>query len=790
LCLAVGLLIGRFTGTALPGQIWLASSIISLVTVCSVLRHSTWRSLAVISLLASVSASNASFRGEFGQNHIHWRLLRTPPAYGATVSATGRVSSDVSWRNDRFTFSLDLTCIRVHASCETVTGRLRVTVSDEAAVAEGDSLVVRGVLRRPAGRRNPADLDFAGWLASNGTSGLLTNAHIVHRRESSGTVMRVVQGVRSSIRRTISHVVPSTSRDLPLALLLGDRSMLSSQTRDDFARSGLMHLLAISGLHVMLVGMMLHRLMRPLLMRTGCRWQVVECIRSGATLCLLIVYALASGSSPSVIRAVIMTGFLLTGTVVRAVSNPFNALGGAAFVILLQDPDALFQPGFQLSFSAVIGLLMLGGGLDADVLNSVRNSAVRWLLSGVFTSLAATLATAPALMFHFGYVGVSGIILNVAAIPIGAALLCSSILTCFTALLSYQAAIPLGGAVDVLSILLKQLAEIGASSDALVLSATSVAAVSGSSITLLLALVTSRKSGYRRWFAIAALFPPLLSLIFSLCEGRYLPRVNVLFLDVGHGDAAIVQLPNGRTLLVDAGNRHPFRDEGIRTVIPNLQEVDAQSVHLAVVSHPHADHLGGIPSLLENNLVHCVADNGQTADTELYIETMRLIETRSLCYKSLSAGDTINIDPLTRILVLAPPSNHLTEANDRSVVIKLLFGETSFLLTGDMEEQGEAFLTEQHCPLLASNVIKVPHHGSRTSSTEDFVKCAVGDHPFGHAIISVGSPAKYGLPDEDVLARWMRTRFSIHSTFDNGALWLESDGLKVREILSKVVDGG
>ena len=774
------MLIGRLTGTVLPGEIWLASSIIWLVTVCNVFRHSTWRSLALISLLASVSASNASFRGEFGHDHIHWRLLRTPLAHGATVSATGRVSSDVSWRNDRFTFSLDLSCIRVHASCETVTGRLRVTVSDEARVAEGDSVVVRGVLRRPADRRNPADFDFAGWLASNGTSGLLTNAHVVHRRESSGNVMRLVQRVRSSIRRTISHVVPSTSRDLPLALLLGDRSMLSTQTRDDFARSGLMHLLAISGLHVMLVGMMLHRLMRPLLMRTGCRWQVVECIRSGATLCLLIVYALASGSSPSVIRAVIMTGFLLTGTVVRAASNPFNSLGGAAFVILLQDPGALFQPGFQLSFSAVIGLLMLGRGLDADILSLVRNSAMRWLLSGVFTSLAATLATVPTLMFHFGYVGISGIILNVAAIPIGAALLCSSILTCLTALLSYRAAIPLGGAVDVLSILLKQLAEIGASSDALVLSTTSVVAVGASSIAILLVLVTSRKSGYRRWLGITALFPPLLSLGFSLCQGHYLPRMSVLFLDVGHGDAAIVQLPNGRALLVDAGNRHPFRDEGIRTVIPNLQEVDVRSIHLAVISHPHADHLGGVPSLLENNLVHCVADNGQTADTGLYTETMRLIETHSLCHKSLSAGDTLNIDPLTRILVLAPPSNHLTEANDRSVVIKIVFGETSFLLTGDIEKQAETFLTDRHCPLLASNVIKVPHHGSRTSSTEDFIKCAVGDHQFGHAIISVGSPAKYGLPDEDVLARWMRTRFSIHTTFGDGALWLESDGFKVR----------
>lgn len=782
-CLAAGSVAQHATEPPFGESILIVSTLASIAGVWIFGRRPAVRSLAVVILLVVVSFNNAFFRAHFGQSHLA-RHIATVSRAGIEVEAGGEVASAVSRKPGRTSFEMDGICLTLSTSCIRLSGKLRVSLAEtDHFIAEGDRVVVEGLLRAPPFRRNPADFDVAAWLASNDLSGTLTNARLRQRRRSNGAYHVLVNRTRSFIRRAIRRAVPPGSHDLPEALLLGDRSSLTDETRDDFARSGLMHLLAISGLHVLFVGMMLHRLLRPLLMRMRWPWLVVETVRAVATLTLLTLYALVSGAGPSVMRAVIMTGFLLTGTLARSVSNPLNALGGAAFAILLFDPSAVFRVGFQLSFSAVAGLLMMGRGLDADLMLRIRRPFCRFVASGISASVVATLATAPILVYRFGYVGVAGIVLNLIAIPLGATLLCASILTCLAASVSTPLALPLGAAVDLLTTLLKYVAHIGGASDALLVTTGSVAVFTIVCTSSLVFLLARRHNPIRKWTALLALSTPCCALLYTLGNAEYTPKVDILFLDVGHGDAAIVRLPDRRTLLIDAGDRHRFRDEGHRTVIPNLAVFGRPFVNLAVISHPHSDHLGGLPAILHDVPVRCVADNGEFSDTALYAESARLIDSVGICHRSLAAGDTIDLGPLVRLLALAPIySDQMTDINDRSVVVKIIFGETSFLFTGDIEKEAENLVVRQYGDLLASDVIKVPHHGSRTSSTAAFITRATRPNGQSTAVISVGSPDKYGLPDEEVVERWRHITMATLTTYQTGAVWVQSNGRTVRRI--------
>lgn len=786
-CLAIGSLAVQIVDP--PAHAWI--SWMSILVSISGLWFSRYnvvaRSAALACLLISLSYNNACFHARFGHDHISVHLEPSQAPNGVQVTAKGQVASAVIAATGRTTFTVGNLCLQIRTSCIRVSGKIRVSLGQGVrGVGEGDRVVVSGLLQPPRQKRNPADFDVVAWLESNGLSATMSRAQLLQHRPATSVYRAVVNRIRTAIRKTVNRVVPEPSRDLPQALLLGDRSKLTTATRNDFARSGLMHLLAISGLHVLFVGMMLHRLIRPALTRIGWSWQVVESIRSGATLALLILYAVVSGASPSVVRAVIMTGFLLIATVVRSVSNPMNALGGAAFAILSFDPLALYNVGFQLSFSAVAGLLMMGRGFAGDLDAIIYNPIIRRIVAGVSASLVATLSTAPILLYRFGYVGLAGILLNLVAIPLGAALLCASMLAVLVGVLSTGAALPLGAAVDILSRMLKLIAQIGGSSDLLVVSTPYVAAFSTTFVLVLIALLSSKRGVFRRRTLLAAAMMPCAAILAAAAHGGFSPKMEVLFLDVGHGDAAIVKLPDDRVLLIDAGNRHQFRDEGERTVIPHLVWLRATGVDVAVVSHPHADHLGGIPFVLKNIPVGCVSDNGQFSDTALYEQTINIIQSQGRCHRSLSAGDTLNLGPLVRVFVLAPSSlENSSETNDHSVVLKIIFGRTSFLFTGDIESEAEKVLVSHYCELLASDVVKVPHHGSRTSSTQEFVRCASKRERKTVAVISVGRPEKYGLPDEEIVERWKIVSAVVHTTFKDGAMWVRSDGQTIKEVVWK-----
>ena len=654
------------------------------------------------------------------------------------------------------------------------------------ALRLGDRVRLTGRLAPPPRPRNPAQMDYGAYLRAQGVWATLRvddETDVAFLSPSQRLTTRGAVAVQRHVRRALARTVPSEeARAVLLALLLADRSRVDGDALDAFRQTGLMHLLAVSGLHVGLVGLALYALLKPLLGRLRLRHRTVERLRSAATLGVLAVYVLVTGASVSVVRAFVMVALVLVGRAFERRSDTLNTLGAAALVLLVARPTALFEVGFQLSFAAVAAIVTLTPLLTAAVPARVRERGVGGAVVGsVAVSLAATLGTAPVLLAHFGRLPLGALVLNLPALPLTGLTLGSGLGAVVTAGWLSPAAAAFGALADTAALALLWTSRVGAGwfewaaldvyvSSPLVLAALALAVA---------ALAVWRRPALRLRLALASV-----ALLGGAAWAHALsdearPHLDVVFLDVEQGDATLLALPNGRHVLVDAGLRSPYVDEGERTVLPHLDRFGIERLDALVLTHADADHVGGAASVLRGVEVDRLVVNGRGGGTDLWETVARTADSLGVPVQTVAAGDTLALDPSVRVRVLGPGAGGAASANEASVVLRVEHGRTRWLLTGDAEHDGEAALVARYGPLLASDVVKVGHHGSRTSSTPALV-AAAGRPAF--AVVSVARRNRYGLPDEEPLARWERTGAQTLLTSAEGAVWLRSDGEAVRRV--------
>ncbi|PSQ79764.1 MAG: DNA internalization-related competence protein ComEC/Rec2 [Bacteroidetes bacterium QH_6_63_17] len=726
------------------------------------------------------------------------------PAAEASTEATtlqGEVADAPERTDDATRFVLKADTLYGAQDTAAVDGRAHVTlraspwaedVGPFPDVRQGDIVRLRGILRLPPELRNPGGFDYRAYLARRGiccTMYVGEPERVNVQRNRRGTLESLLVGAREYIRLQIDRYVPSAEAQGVLrALLLGDRSRVTDAQRERFAKTGLMHLLAVSGLHVFLVGMVLYALLRPFLIRFGMQWRTVEIARAVLTILVLGGYMFLTGGRPSVVRAVIMATLFIGGIVFQRSAHPLNTLGVAALILLAVRPPALFDVGFQLSMSAVAGIVTLNPRLLDAIPERYRASeAVDWLVSTGTVSAAAILGTAPVLLFHFGWVSAAGLLLNIVGIPCTGLALSAAILMAITGGMWSLAGASFGSAADVFVQGLLAASRYGVEwlSWAGIRMATPDAWGLGALVAALIALAQWPRPHLRwRWVVAAFLFATL-----SAWEGAIGrdsgPALNAVFFDVGQGGATLLTTPEEHHVLVDAGPRSPSGSAAEFVILPYLERWGIQELDAIIVTHPDEDHLGGVPALLREISVDRVLDNGRSASSELYEEFGRLIEQSETSRKTVQRGDTLLTGSSVRIQILAPPRGESAQTktkNNASVVLRASYGEVDLLLPGDIEAGAEKNLVRTYGKQLGSEIVKVPHHGSSTSSTPGFVQ-AVSDSSEGvHAVISVGQGDRYGMPHETVVSRWERHGMTVHSTAEDGAVWMRTDGQEVWQV--------
>lgn len=765
------------------------------------------RRLVTLAPLGRVAAAMLIVASAGGARYALYRtpsprtLAPVAEASSDPVSLGGVVedSPEQTEATTRFTMTVDTVFGR---DTSAVKGEVRVTLQPSPwaedvgpfpVIRQGDVVRLRGSLRRPPGLRNPGGFNYRAYLARRGiccTMYVGTPSHVAVVGDRRNSLEAGLVAARTHVRRRIRRYVPSAGgRAVLRALLLGDRSRISDARRERFARTGLMHLLAVSGLHVFLVGMVLYTLLRPLLMRLRLTWWAVEVSRAVLTIAVLGFYMLLTGARPSVVRAVIMATLFIGGVIFQRSAHPLNTLGVAGLILLAVRPPALFDVGFQLSMAAVGSIVVLNPRFADVVPDRYRESEVGdWLISTSTVSAAAILGTAPVLLWHFGWVSAAGLLLNVAGIPCTGIALSAAIVMTVVGGVWTVAGAGFGSAADLFVRGLLATSRYGAEwfSWAGVRMPTPDWWLLGAFVAGLVALAQWPRPRNRWRWATVALMLATVS-VWAGAVGRNAgPTFDLVFFDVGQGDAVLVTTPADRHVLVDTGPWSPEGGAGEFVILPYLERWGIRRLSTVVVTHPDEDHLGGLPALLREISVGRVVHNGRPADTELYAEAQRLLEREGVIQQVVQRGDTLALGPSVRGQVLGPPrrpSRRGVEGrNGLSVVLHLAYGEVDVLLPGDVEAAAERDLVRVYGDQLGSRIVKIPHHGSSTSSTRPFVGAASAKSGRSYAVVSVGRDNRYGMPSQEVLSRWQSQGMRVRSTARGGAVWVRTGGEEVWQV--------
>jgi competence protein ComEC len=663
-------------------------------------------------------------------------------------------------------------------------GRRLELVTPPAAwpLALGDRIRVQARLRAPPGPRNPGASDQRARLVAVGVS-LLADGLLPPVRVAAPSPLAWLERGRQRFAEAAERL-PAREASVIRAIGTGDRGALDAATNESFIRSGLAHVLAVSGLHLVVVAAGLERVLRWLLLRSGRLSERLEPRRAAAALALpaTLLYAVATGAGFSVIRAAVAAGSIFAGTVFDREGSPANALGLAALACLGAEPGALLDPSLQLSLASVAGLVALAGPLRG-ALPVARAAPGTWrarllepLLSGLCATVAASLATAPILALQFRRLPALGLLANLAGIPIGTALTATTALAAVVAAISPLLALPLLWLSWPLARGLLLVSDLAAAPAFAVVGVASP----GPPLAMLaiaLVLLAPRLHGPARWLALAGflcclVLPGPVRATAAASRGQ----LEWLVLSIGQGDASLLRLPDGAAVLVDGGGTFPGGpDPGARDIVPLLRDLGIGRLAAVVVSHPHPDHILGLASVAAAVPVELLLTGEAEIAGPARAALAALPPPRRL--RPGEAWERAGV----RFEAVGGAVGEMVE-NDASLVMRVSFGATAFLFPGDVEAAGEAAAVGGGRPLDA-DAVKVPHHGSRTSSSPAFVAAV---HP-RWAAVSVGQGNRFGFPHPEPMERWRAAGAAIARTDEDGAIRFLSDGVTMRRVAAEVV---
>lgn len=597
-------------------------------------------------------------------------------------------------------------------------------------------------------------------------------------------LLAAIDHARGRARDRIQRTFPPLAAPLARALVLGENDL--PETDDEaFRRSGLAHLLAVSGTHLVFAVLGVVRAIRALLARFERLATHLEVGRLAAALGAILspLYADFAGGSGSARRAGVM---LCAGLALRAAGrhpSAARALAASIALAVARDPLVGLDVSFLLSAGATIGLLSLGPGLTAALAPEGAGRLRRLVLGSVATTLAAMLPCAPLLALLGPTLTVAGILANVLAVPFGETV---SLPLCLVHTLAGWEPLARGIALVASGALLVVRA-LALASAAASFAAVPVPPPGPGALVVLgvgavgVALATDRLR--RRGYALAGLAALVVTELAALRAGRPLGALRASVLDVGQGDATLIDLPDGTLMLVDGGGSvGGASDPGAAVVLPLLRARRRARIDVAILSHPHPDHYLGLATVLARVDVGELWDTGQGAAQGAgpeYHAMLRDLAARGvpvrhpeeLCRGPFALGGA-------RVTVLAPCPGFdpALGANDNSLVVKLTHGRRSLLLVGDAEAEAERRLVARDGGALRSTWLKVGHHGSRTSSSPAFL-AAVGAEI---ATISAGTRNRFGHPHRAALEALAAAGAVTLRTDRAGSLELWTDGEAAR----------
>ena len=716
----------------------------------------------------------------------------------SSVTLVGTLATMVEQYSDKSRFEIQVQEILVHgehASWQPVHGRVRLSMRGKTDnLQPGTTLMILTKVARITNFKTPGRFDYTGYMAAKNVyvSGWIKDRqHIIQVRDQTQSRLQQLRYVPEQVRQKVAlflarHLDHNIS-GLYQALLVGSRAGVSQPVLEQFKATGTMHLLAISGLHMGLLGLMIGSTLLWLLKRS--QWLMlhvhVPSLALIGTLPILVGYGFIAGMNTPVLRALIMAVVLLTAVIVRRQHSLLHLVAAAALMVLSVSPLALFTVSFQLSFAAVTALalffpqLISTAQLDAPKPGRVATLA-GYAKTALLVSITATLGTLPFMLLYFNRFSTIGPVMNLVVEPF----------LCFWALPWGLAAIPL-------IFIAPQAADVFLKIGSLGISAGQQCTALGAAVPFaslwtitpttleiflygLLLLVWRLWPQPARLGKIAALGGLLLVLHFTW--GLWFPEkpVNsrIAYLDVGQGSTSFLHLPDGSRILIDGGGtRSSSFNVGERIIGPYLWKQRIWRVDQAIITHPHSDHFNGMDFVLTHFRPKVLYINGDQRSEGNYIQILDQARQQGVDIIVPDADKDIVRGKDFQLVIMGMnglPIEQNASVNDSCLVLKYSQGRRAFLFPADISRKSENILIKERVKLTA-DVLLAPHHGSATSNSKQFI-AAVNPSLI---VVSAGKTGQAHYPAPANLAFWKKQHIQTRITRDQGTITCTTDGNKL-----------
>ena len=643
--------------------------------------------------------------------------------------------------------------------------------SDIEQLAFGRDVTVKAELNRVDQPRNPHQFNYRRFLEQRG---IFLVANISEIPQSVPVADRFSWIYwQSETRKVLSGLFSGDRKTLAKAVILGDRSGLERDRQTAFSRAGLAHLMAVSGMHVGF-------LMAPIWFLVPLFWRFRFGGQAAFLFCMMILtaYAGVTGFAVSVVRASVMAVLLMYARCFQKQSDGLNLLGAAALIMLIINPAYLFDVGFQLSFGAVLIILTTLPASRQILPVNWRYTKSAKVYQFVMVSVLVQTGLYPILAHYFNEFSLIGPLSNTIAVPFVQGMFTLTMVNMGLAVFSPGWAAVLNTPSDAVLSGLDRWVEYITRQDFSWVEA----GIPGMWFFLLwgagIAVFASVHKPALRWKVINLFLAALLvQLSWSVWQDRQNRELIITVFDVGQADALFIQTPDGTNFFYDTGLKSFFHDSGSRVLEPELRSMGIDHIDAIIHSHPHADHIGGTKHLMETFSVGAIYQPEFDYESEVYKNMMAAAEENEIPVYHVTLGDLIELTPEIRLFVLAP-HNRLTgtDPNTWSAVIRLQYGETSVLLTGDATRQTEEYLVNDYGSFLDVDLLKVGHHGSSTSSTSEFLEKVRPEK----SVASLALESRFGHPHHQAAWNLVESGTRLRYTSLQGAVRYVSCGRELR----------
>ncbi|MBD3225038.1 MAG: DNA internalization-related competence protein ComEC/Rec2 [Caldithrix sp.] len=647
-------------------------------------------------------------------------------------------------------------------------------------LAYGDRVRIDGRPFEPSLPSNPGDFNYRRYLHLKGIYYqyyLGENDVTLLERGTAGHIWKknIVMPIRRYIEQTIAKYFVSPTSDVIRALILGQRQDLDEHIVDTFKRTGIVHVLAISGLHVgfiILIFMMLFSFLR-----VSYTWRIL------LTLGCLFIFVAIVNFKPPVVRASLMAALYFTGQIFQRKTSPLNIIAAAGLILLIIEPQQLFQPGFQFSFAAVFSIIYGYPKIDKLFPSlphrlTLARGLNAWVRQPFLVSAAAVLGTLPLTWYYYGVLQIGALLVNIFIIPLIGGFV---ILTLLFLLVSLSGFFAINGLALLLHLYYAAILHIIHYFSKIPFVQIALPPPQLGEFLLIILIILLFFNAHLRIDRIWLSGSLILLFVLTTAPSRNDHNVQLIQAKVGQGDGALIKFPNQKVMVIDGGDLKFHWNAGERYMVPLLKHLGITHIDYLVGSHAHSDHIGGLPTLLKQFKVDTLVLPPFPAQSNLYNNLLKTANERDVAVIFKERGDQLDVGPQNRCYILHPfgrfgrPGHASGETiNNSSLVMKILHGQTSFLFTGDLESTAEPALLS-YDNFLNCDVLKVGHHGSITSTSDEFLHLIKPEY----ATVSVGRNNKFYHPSRKTMRRLVKNFAHPLRTDRYGGLWFKSDGNKV-----------